>query len=171
MALSKTMMDGHWTQANREKYGILLICLNDLLWPSSMIMSSIALCKEIETGDLRTAGSSPLSVLPCCWHAVGHHTSTHAARTYINTLVRPQGQTVFQGVSSGHVKTSWQASWRTFSTCDPHVSSWLRVFLFPKTLKASCNNDYRPLTLTSVIMKCFERLVMAYLNSIIPDPL
>ena len=30
---------------------------------------------------------------------------------------------------------------------------------------------YRPVALTSVAMKCFERLVMAHINSILPDTL
>ena len=37
----------------------------------------------------------------------------------------------------------------------------------PKNSKASCDNDYHPVALTSVIRKCFERLVMAH----IPDNL
>ena len=41
----------------------------------------------------------------------------------------------------------------------------------PKNTKASCHNHYCLVALTSVIMKCFERLVMAHLNSIIPDTL
>ena len=32
----------------------------------------------------------------------------------------------------------------------------------PKNTKASCLNDYRPLALTSVAMKCFERLVLFF---------
>jgi hypothetical protein len=41
----------------------------------------------------------------------------------------------------------------------------------PKESKASFHNEYRPVELTSVIMKCFERLVMAHINPIIPDTL
>ena len=41
----------------------------------------------------------------------------------------------------------------------------------PKKVKVTCQNDYRPIALTSVAMKCFERLVMAHINSIIPDTL
>ena len=33
----------------------------------------------------------------------------------------------------------------------------------------TCLNDYRPVALTSVIMKCFERLVMTHINTTIPD--
>ena len=32
----------------------------------------------------------------------------------------------------------------------------------PKEVKVTCLNDYRPVELTSVAMKCFERLVMAH---------
>ena len=38
----------------------------------------------------------------------------------------------------------------------------------------TCLNDYRPVALTSVLMKCFERMVISYIKSIIPvsiDPL
>ncbi len=44
----------------------------------------------------------------------------------------------------------------------------------PKKTPASCLGDYRPVALTSVIMKCFEKLVKSYINSNIPanlDPL
>ena len=41
----------------------------------------------------------------------------------------------------------------------------------PKNTKVTCLNDYRPVALTSVAMKCFERLVMAHINTIIPDTL
>ena len=41
----------------------------------------------------------------------------------------------------------------------------------PKNTKVTCLNDYRPVALTSVAMKCFERLVMAHINTIIPENL
>ena len=41
----------------------------------------------------------------------------------------------------------------------------------PKNTKATCLNDYRPVALTSVAMKCFEKLVMAHINTIIPETL
>ena len=41
----------------------------------------------------------------------------------------------------------------------------------PKNTKVSCLNDHRPVALTSVAMKCFERLVMAHINNIIPETL
>ena len=44
------------------------------------------------------------------------------------------------------------------------------VFLGTWT-KVICLNDYRPVALTSVVMKCFERLVMAHINTIIPETL
>jgi hypothetical protein len=40
-----------------------------------------------------------------------------------------------------------------------------------KNNKVTCLNDYRHVALTSVTMKCFERLVMAHINTIIPETL
>jgi hypothetical protein len=40
-----------------------------------------------------------------------------------------------------------------------------------KNTKVTCPNDNRPVALTSVAMKCFERLVMAHINTIIPETL
>ena len=55
-------------------------------------------------------------------------------------------------------------------TCLMHTT----IVPVPKNTKGTCLNDYRPVALTSVPMKCFERLVMAHINTIIPltlDPL
>jgi hypothetical protein len=41
----------------------------------------------------------------------------------------------------------------------------------PKNTKITCLNNYRPVALTSVSMKFFERLVMAHINNIIPETL
>ena len=41
----------------------------------------------------------------------------------------------------------------------------------PKNTKDTCLNYYRPVALMSVAMKCFERLVMAHINTIIPETL
>ena len=41
----------------------------------------------------------------------------------------------------------------------------------PKEVNVTCLNDYHPVALTSVAMKCFERLAMAHINSIITDTL
>ena len=41
----------------------------------------------------------------------------------------------------------------------------------PKKVMVTCLNDYRPVALTSVAVKCFERLVMAHINTIIPETL
>ena len=40
-----------------------------------------------------------------------------------------------------------------------------------KNTKITCLNDYRLVALTFVAMKCFERLVMAHINTIIPETL
>ncbi|KAK1784346.1 hypothetical protein P4O66_003511 [Electrophorus voltai] len=44
----------------------------------------------------------------------------------------------------------------------------------PKKPMVSCLNDYRPIALTSIIMKCFERLIMRHIKTQLPpslDPL
>jgi hypothetical protein len=35
--------------------------------------------------------------------------------------------------------------------------------------KATCLNDYQPIALTSVAIKCCERQVMVHINTIIPE--
>ncbi|KAK7938715.1 hypothetical protein WMY93_002041 [Mugilogobius chulae] len=48
------------------------------------------------------------------------------------------------------------------------------VIPVPKKTPVTCLNDYRPVALTSVLMKCFERLVLDFIRSQIPvsvDPL
>lgn len=42
---------------------------------------------------------------------------------------------------------------------------------FPKKSPPTCLNDYRPVALTPIIMKCFERVVLAHIQSSIPDTL
>ena len=41
----------------------------------------------------------------------------------------------------------------------------------PKNTKVICLNDYRSIALMPVAMKCFERLVIAHINTIIPETL
>ena len=45
------------------------------------------------------------------------------------------------------------------------------IITVPKNYKASCHKDFCPVALSSVIMKCFERLVMAHINSTVPATL
>ncbi len=41
----------------------------------------------------------------------------------------------------------------------------------PKKSPVSCLNDYRPIALTPIIMKCFERLVMQKIKNSLPNTL
>ena len=52
----------------------------------------------------------------------------------------------------------------------PHCFKTSTIIPVPKKSTASCLNDYRPVALTSVVMKTLERLVLQFLKSII-DPL
>ena len=53
----------------------------------------------------------------------------------------------------------------------PTCFKQITIVPVPKEAKVTCLNDYRPVALTSVAMKCFERLIMAHINSILPDTL
>ncbi|XP_078740066.1 interferon-induced very large GTPase 1-like [Lampetra fluviatilis] len=41
----------------------------------------------------------------------------------------------------------------------------------PKKSSPSCHNDYRPVALTPILMKCFERLVLQHIKSVLPPAL
>jgi hypothetical protein len=41
----------------------------------------------------------------------------------------------------------------------------------PTKTKVTCLNNYRPVALTSLVMQCFERLVMDHIDTISPDTL
>ncbi len=45
------------------------------------------------------------------------------------------------------------------------------IILVPKKSSPSCFNDYRPVALTPILMKCFERLVMQHIKSVLPPSL
>ncbi|XP_039879029.1 low affinity immunoglobulin gamma Fc region receptor II-like, partial [Simochromis diagramma] len=45
------------------------------------------------------------------------------------------------------------------------------IIPLPKKSPATCLNDYRPVALTPIIAKCFERVVLAYIQSNLTDTL
>ncbi|KAI2645345.1 hypothetical protein H4Q32_028858 [Labeo rohita] len=45
------------------------------------------------------------------------------------------------------------------------------IIPIPKKSPVSCLNDYRPIALTPIMMKCFERLVMHHIKSSLPNTL
>ncbi|XP_067658336.1 uncharacterized protein [Haliotis asinina] len=49
--------------------------------------------------------------------------------------------------------------------CIPKMWKLSEIIPMPKKSKPSCLNDYRPVALTSVLMKCFERIVLSFLLS------
>ena len=50
----------------------------------------------------------------------------------------------------------------------PHCFKMATIIPIPKKASVSCLNDYRPVALTSVIMKCIKKLVINYLNGLLP---
>ncbi len=56
----------------------------------------------------------------------------------------------------------------------PHASKKSTIVPIPKKNKITCLNDWRPVALTSIFSKCFEKLVRDYICSVLPaslDPL
>ncbi len=75
-------------------------------------------------------------------------------------------------------------SGRTLKTCaDQRESHSLQLAVVPTCLKSTtitpvpkrnaveCFNDFRPITLTPVITKCFERLILSHIKANIPKDL
>ena len=50
-------------------------------------------------------------------------------------------------------------------TSIPSIWKTSKIIPIPKKTKVMCMNDLRPVALTSVLMKCFEKLVLFHLNS------
>ena len=92
------------------------------------------------------------------------------------TLARLLAQTASPAASSEHAQTSWLVFLRTFNqslsqSAVPTCFKRDTIVLVPKKAKVTELNDYRPVALTSVIMKCFERLVKDNNTSTLPDTL
>ena len=79
----------------------------------------------------------------------------------------------YQDVYSKHTRINWQVSSITFSTESVIVTCFKQTTIVPvpKEAKVTFLNDYRPIALTSVVIKYFERLVMVHINSILQDNL
>ncbi|TWW73566.1 hypothetical protein D4764_15G0009600 [Takifugu flavidus] len=56
---------------------------------------------------------------------------------------------------------------RVLRACAEQLAGITAIVPVPKHSKLMCLNDYRPVALTSIIMKCFEGLVLAHLKLII----
>ena len=76
----------------------------------------------------------------------------------------------YQDMYSKHARTNWKVSPLTFSVI-PTCFKQTTIVPVPKEAKVTCLNEYRPIALMSVAMKCFEKLVMTHINSILPDTL
>ncbi|CDQ95619.1 unnamed protein product [Oncorhynchus mykiss] len=85
---------------------------------------------------------------------------------------RRQAQTASPATSSEHAQTSWLVFNQSLSqSVVPTCFKRATVVPVPKKAKVTELNDYRPVALTSVIMKCFERLVKDHITSTLPDTL
>ncbi|KAK3514210.1 hypothetical protein QTP70_009469 [Hemibagrus guttatus] len=57
------------------------------------------------------------------------------------------------------------------STIVPTCLKTTTIIPMPKKSTVSCLNDYHPVALTPIIMKCFERLVMRHIKNLLPPTL
>jgi hypothetical protein len=95
----------------------------------------------------------------------------------LNRLTFTRLQTVYQDVYSKHALTSVFTDIFNFSLTQSVIPTCFKqtnIVLVHKNAKVTCLNYNHPVALTFVAMKCFERLVMAHINTIIPktlDPL
>jgi hypothetical protein len=90
------------------------------------------------------------------------------------TLARLQAQTASLAASSEHAQTSWFTDiFNLFlsQSAVPTCFNMSTIVPVPKKAKATELNDYCPVALTSVIIKCFERLVKDHIPSTLPDTL
>ncbi|KAK3539456.1 hypothetical protein QTP70_008511 [Hemibagrus guttatus] len=89
--------------------------------------------------------------------------------------------TVINGsITSGHVPTAFKKA-RVIPilkkpVLDPsdisnHRPTTTTIMPVPKKSPVSCLNDYRPIALTPIIMKCFERLVKRHIKNLLPPSL
>ncbi len=86
----------------------------------------------------------------------------------------------YQAVCSKHALSSYPGFLQTFSICPslclwfPHASKKSTIVPIPKKNKITCLNDWRPVALTPIFSKCFEKLVREHICSVLPaslDPL
>ena len=62
-------------------------------------------------------------------------------------------------------------NWSLRSSHVPNVLKKSVIIPVPKRTPITCHNDYRPVALTSIVMKLFEKFVLQHLKSILPSTL
>jgi hypothetical protein len=85
-------------------------------------------------------------------------------------IARLPAQTSYLAVPSEHVQTIWLLCSLTLSG---RYTCFKMSTIIPMLKKGRVTelNDYRPVALTSFIMKCFERLVNDHITSSLPNTL
>lgn len=118
----------------------------------------------------------PPARLFSCWPTVTRETSITS--TLINLLIL--NQTTYQVTFWRNAQNNWRMFLQTFSNIfvtQDKVSTCLKstiIIPVPRKPNPACLNEYRPLALTPIPVKCFERLVLQHIKSHLPskpDPL
>ena len=62
-------------------------------------------------------------------------------------------------------------NWSLETAIVPSCFKKSTIIPVPKKNSPECLNDFRPVALTSVVMKCFEKIVLKFINSLLPSNL
>ncbi len=112
-----------------------------------------------------------------CNHRAGHEVRMELKRLNVRKAAGPDGITdrVLRSCTDQLAGLFTSIFNESLATSVVHTSFKKSVIIpVPKNNKPSCLNDYRPVALTSIVMKVFERLVKNHICSSIPvtlDPL
>ncbi|KAI3377806.1 hypothetical protein L3Q82_008949, partial [Scortum barcoo] len=98
--------------------------------------------------------------------------SRYMLRRAISSAKRQYRDKVESHYKGSKTRSMW-AGLKTLTDYKKKISSAEETTIVPvpKKTKILSLNDYRPVALTSTIMKCFERLVKSFITSSIPDSL
>ncbi len=121
------------------------------------------------------------------WGTKRHHCTedSTSSRRPGDVAVPRQREEIPQQDQCTQSSGSWQHSWAVELTdvftdifnislsqaVVPTCFKATTIIPVPKTSSTSCFNDYRPVALTPILMKCFERLVMQHIKSVLPPSL
>ncbi|KAK3542802.1 hypothetical protein QTP70_003006 [Hemibagrus guttatus] len=105
----------------------------------------------------------------------GDKTALKSARAKLSRAIREAKCAHAQRIHS-HFQDSGDSAQTTLgsSTIVPTCLKTMTIVPVPKKSMVSCLNDYRPIALTPIVMKCFKRLVMRHIKTELPpslDPL
>ncbi|KAI4873816.1 hypothetical protein NFI96_001418 [Prochilodus magdalenae] len=125
---------------------------------------------ECGTKPIQNCGGDSQRV-DCSWsqYLKNHHTQTYAGHG------SQLSQSSCPAKRRCQKRLAWAKDKRTgLVLSGPEFCSLVKtttIVPLPKKSVVTCLNDYRPVALTPIVMKCFERIVMSHIQETIPDNL